>query len=258
MKKVLFYLLFIFAVLMSSGTFTSCKHKKTGKELIAEHEANRLSIKKKLTKQYAYDVTKIVLSEKFSKIDTIIITKYDCHPDNIGKWEDANYRAYVRTDGKVKGKIYDQEGTFTYWFETHIDKNDIEAKIFKVESLFAKDKDGDQIIAKYGIHDLSAEEYKKNKQESIERRAYAKQYEVTVDGIKVSFLSKDEEPEGAYLNYYSEKKLSDNQIRKVGKKIKMKYFMVMFSPKDDSDYAYYLLDDDIIKHKNPNNRHLYY
>ena len=86
MKKVLFYLLFIFAVLMSSGTFTSCKHKKTGKELIAEHEANRLSIKKKLTKQYAYDVTKIVLSEKFSKIDTIIITKYDCHPDNIGKW----------------------------------------------------------------------------------------------------------------------------------------------------------------------------
>ena len=170
----------------------------------------------------------------------------------------ANYRAYVRTDGKVKGKIYDQEGTFTYWFETHIDKNDIEAKIFKVESLFAKDKDGDQIIAKYGIHDLSAEEYKKNKQESIERRAYAKQYEVTVDGIKVSFLSKDEEPEGAYLNYYSEKKLSDNQIRKVGKKIKMKYFMVKFSAKDDSDYAYYLLDDDIIKHKNPNNRHLYY
>lgn len=258
MKKFFICFFAFFAVLMSSGTLISCKHKKTGEELIAEHEANRLSIKKKLTKKYAYDVTKIALSEKFSKIDTIIITKYDCHPDNIGEWSEANYRAYVRTDGKVIGSINNQEGTFTYWFETYIDKENIDAKIFKTESLFAEDKDGDHVIVKYGIHDYSVEELAEEKRKSVEHRAYAKQYDVIVDGIKVRYLSKDDEPEGSYLNFYSEKKLSDSQIRKVGKKIKMKYFLVKFSAKGYSDYAYYILDEDIIKHRNPNNRNLYY
>ena len=258
MKKKFIYLLAFFALLMSSGTLTSCKHKKSGKELIAEREANRRSIQKELTKKYVYDVTKIALSEKFSKIDTIIITKYDCHPDNIGEWADASYRAYVRTDGKVIGSINNQEGTFTYWFETHIDKKDIDAKIFNVESMFAEDQDGYHVICKYGIHDYTAEELKKENEKKKAGREYAKQYEVSVDGIKVRYLSKNDEPEGTYLNYYSDKRLSDSQIRRVGKKIKIKYFLVKFSAKGDSDYAYYLFDEDIIKHRNPNNRHLYY
>lgn len=258
MKKVIIYLLAFFAVLMPSGTFTSCRHKKTEKELIAEHEANRQSIKKKLTRKYAYDVTKIALSEKFSIIDTIIITKYDCYPDNFGKWADANYRAYVSTEGKVKGSINNQEGTFTYWFKTHIDKKDIDSKRFKVESLFAEDQDGYHVIYKSGINDYTAEELKKENEKLQASREYAKQNEVSVDGIKVRYLSKNDEPEGTYLNYYSDKKLSDSQIRKVGKQIKIKYFLVKFSAKGDSDYAYYILDEDIIKHRNPNNRHLYY
>lgn len=257
-SRIVNSLLAIIAITISIISLEGCK-KKSFDELNAEHNAKRNAIEKKLTKRYCYDITKIALGQKFSRIDTIYIIKYSTHANNAGKWTDVSYpTAYVRTDGKVKGRINDQEGTFTYWFETNIDVENIDSKIFQVESMFAEDKDGDHVIAKYGIHDSSAEELKKDKIKKQAGREYAKQYEVTVDGIKVRFLSKDDEPEGSYLNYYSEKKLSDSQIRKVGKKIKMKYFMVKFSAKDDSDYAYYLLNEDIIKHRNPNNRHLYY
>ncbi len=257
MKKYNYSFMTIIALIMSIISFSSCK-KRSFDELNAEHKAKKSAIEKKLTKKYCYDVTKTALGQKFSRIDTIIITKYSTHANNVGKWDEVSYpSAYIRTDGKVKGIINNQEGTFSYWFETNIKTENIDAKIFDVESMFAKDQDGDYVIAKNGINDDSAEQLKEKKKKSQVDREYAKTLEITIDGIKVSYLSKDDSDGYTVLNYFSDKKLSDNQIRKVGKKIKLKYFYVMFSAKGDNDYAYYLYGEDVIKHRNPNNRHLY-
>jgi len=247
MKRVIFYLLAFFAVTMSSGTLTSCKIKKTEKELSAEHEVNRQFIKKKLTKKYAYDVTKIALSEKFSKIDTIIITKYDCHPDNIGRWADANYRAYVRTDGKVIGRINNQEGTFTYWFETYIDKKDIDPKVFKVQSMFAEDEEGFHVIYKYGRHDYNTQELDKMNSDLKAGREYAKKMEQNISGIQIRFVKTSDLGGVTGLYYDSDKELSNSQMRRVAKNIKVYYDFVEFSVRGKS-YAYYEKEGDYVSH----------
>lgn len=250
---------FVFMIALIVACVCSLENcKKSAKEINAEHEANRSVIKKKLTHSYCYNITKIALGQKFSRIDTIVITKYDARPEQVGKWEDAKYRAYVRTDGKVKGKIHDQEGTFTYWFETYLNADELDSQFFSVDAMFAEDEEGNHVIFKHGITDYSVAELNKANSERKTRNEIAKQKELNIDGIKIRFVSKDDSDGYTVLNYRTDKRLTDSQIKKVCKKIKEDYFYVMFSAKGDENYAYYLRDDGIIKHRNPNNKHLYY
>lgn len=238
MRKAINSLLRIIVIMISIISLGSCK-KKSFAELNAEHIAKRNAIEKKLTKRYCYDITKMALGQKFSRIDTIIITKYSTHANNDGEWKDVSYpSAYVRTDGKVKGKIYEQEGTFTYWFETNIKTENIDSKLFEVMSMFAKDQDGYHVIYNDGINDYTVEELKKENENVQAGREYAKKMEIIIDGIKVYFCKKSDLGRVTGLYYDSDKKLSSNQMKRAVKKIQIDFDFVEFSLKGKS-YAYY-------------------
>lgn len=255
MKKYGFVFM-ITLITLCAYSLESCK--KSAKEISAEHEANYKAVKKKLTKKYCYQITKNALGQKFSRIDTIIITKYDTDAQNIGKWENAEYKAHVRTEGKVTGKIIGQEGTFKYSFYTEMFSDELDSPFISDYSLFAEDQDGNYVIYKYGINDYNEAKLKKMNNERKIGLENAKKKELNIDGIKVSFVTEDDSDGYIVLKYRTENRLTDSQIKRVCKKIKEDYFYVMFSAKGDENYAYYLREDGIIKHRNPNNKHLYY
>ena len=236
--------------------FIGCKKKKTYAELTNEVISIKNSMRKKANNAYVYKVTDEILKRNFSQIDTIVINKKLV---SIGDKGDINkdtgtlpsFDVDINSEGKVIGTINGVKDEYSFDIHTEIAREFMESAFSSDYSLTVKDQNG------YLAASVSRGSKKDIKKMNDIRKEDA-QYDVSVDGIKVHYFSKDDYPEGAYLKYYSEKKLSDNQIRKVGKTIKIKYFLVKFSTKDDSDYAYYLFDEDIIKHRNPNNRHLYY
>ena len=246
MRNFNYTMMTIIVMMMSIILFSSCK--KSFAELNAEHEAKRSAIEKKLTKKYCYDVTKIALGQKFSRIDTIIITKYSTQANNAGKWDEVSYpSAYVRTDGKVKGKINNQEGIFTYWFETNIETDNIDKKIFNIGSMYAEDKDGYHVVYKYGIFDYDTVRLNKMNSELKAHREFAKKMEQTINGIKVRFVKESDLGGVTGIYYDSDKKLSDAQMKIVAKNVKIYYDYVEFCVKGKS-YAYYDKDGDYVSH----------
>lgn len=247
--KTLFQCLLVIAIIvLSIFAFTGCKKKKSYDELKIERKVKRSAIEKKLTKNYCYDITKIALGKYFSRIDTIIITKYEKYANDTEKLDDVEYKsAYVRTDGKIIGKIRDQEGTFTYWFETDIDVDNLDSKSFQAKNIFAEDQDGYYVICKSGINDSSVAELNQMNSEKKAKREFAKKMEQHIDGITVRFVRKSDLGGVTGLYYDSDKELSNVQMKKVAKNIKEYYDFVEFSKKGKS-YAYYDREGGYVSH----------
>jgi hypothetical protein len=252
-KSVNVILVLIFSVMLCSS-LEGCKKKKSYSELLNECIAIKDSMRKKANDAYVRKVANEILKRNFSQIDTIIVKekRVSIGGDVSSKTETTPlYNVDINAEGKVIGTINGVKDEYVFDLHTNIIREFMESAFSSDYYLTVKDKNG-----------LYAASVSRGKKLDIEKdnerlKANAKN-DVTIDGIKVRYLSKDDSDGFTVLNYYSDKKLSDKQIRKVGKTIKLKYFYVMFSAKDDSNYAYYLIDDDVIKHRNPDNRHLYY
>ena len=247
--------LIMLATIICCG-FESCKKKVNYIELSNEIQAKRQSLKKKVNNTYCYKFTKSILTSHFSQIDTVIMSKESTASVIGGKLnyktaEIGKFYAQIKSKGKVTGTINGKKDVYEYdLFYERIDIDEMDSPFLNDYSLTVKDKDGYYALR---IFDGKKEDIK----EMNEKIKSNSQYDVIVDGIKVSFLSKDDSGGLTSLYYYSDKTLTDGQIKRVAKKIKLKYGYVLFSAKGNSEYAYYLPDEDIIKHRNGNSK-MYY
>lgn len=245
----------VFAILICFS-IVGCKKKKSYTELQNEVIAIKDSMRKKANNSYVFKASEEILKRNFSQIDTIIITKKrvaigDRGDINVRTGQLPQFDVDINSEGKVLGTINGVKDEYRFDIHTEIDREFMESAYSSNYYLMVKDING--FYAASVSHGSP-----QNINELNDKIKTNSKNDVTVDGIKVRYLSKDDSDGFTVLNYFSDKKLSDKQIRNVGKKIKLKYFYVMFSSKGDSNYAYYLFDDDVIKHRNPNNRHLYY
>ena len=121
------------------------------------------------------------------------------------------YFVNVVSKGKVVGTINGVKDEYNYNIKTEFIREFLESAFSSDYSLTLKD------INDYYVADV-IKGNKKDINKLNEEIKYKAQYDVRVDGIKVCFLSKDDSGDYTSLYYYSDKTLSDSQIKKVAKK----------------------------------------
>lgn len=247
----------VFATIICCG-FESCKKKKVDYNvLINQRDAKKKALEKKVNKLYCYKITETKLNSHFSQIDTVLMYK-ESNALIVGgeislkTGEIGGFYVKVSSKGKVTGTIDGKKGEYDYnFYYHHIDVDEMDSPFLNDYSLFVKDKEGYYV--------LQVVDGKKDDTQAVndEIKAMSKK-DIYVDGIKVKFLSKDDSAGFIDVYYCTDKKLTDNQIRKACKKIKMSYDIAHFKLRtNERDYAYYVYDGSVIKHRSENS-HVYY
>lgn len=195
----------------------NCGKKKSYSELMNECSAITDSLMRlKSNDAFVLKATNEILKRHFSQIDTIIIKEKDVGLREEGRINETTpqlpqYFVNVVSKGKVVGTINGVKDEYNYNIKTEFIREFLESAFSSDYSLTLKD------INDYYVADV-IKGNKKDINKLNEEIKYKAQYDVIVDGIKVCFLSKDDSGDYTSLYYYSDKTLSDSQIKKVAKK----------------------------------------
>lgn len=223
---VVFFPLFtIIVVALCLGT-VGCSKKKTYSELADEAYAIRDSLQKRLNIEkddFCLKVTKRILKQHFSQIDTVIMNTSSASVHEKGRIDEKTsqlpqFYVHVSTKGMVTGTINGVKGDYSYDTFVNIIREFMNDPYSSDYNLTVNDNNGYYIVS-------VSDGRKKNVNELNEEIKSNAQFDITVDGIKVRYIGRD----GNAVIFSSSKELSPSQMAKVGKKFKYDYSIIEFN-----------------------------
>ena len=257
-KSKISYLSFISICIAICSCTLSCTKKKTFDELSKEQDALFNSIEKKANMTTCLKITKSVLNNRFSKVDTVILDKKskmqtgkDGYLD-VKKQKLPRFYIWMVSEGVVKGTISGVSGdySFTIMSKVHQDEIDTFDPLINNYDITIKDKEGYYVAYKQGINEGGIEkmneDLKKNRAAAKERH----KKDIKVDGILIEY----EGEEGTSHIYSSKKELTPQQIVRAISKINRGSANMIQFVKGSNHYADYVFGTKCIIYVNERDR----